>query len=159
MSIDDTDQALFASATRVQVRNGRTASFWKSSWLIGASLASLFPTLHQHSHKKNRTVWGTLNDGNWIRDINQAFTADLITEYVHMWELVAEAGFLAQMTKKMMKLFGWGPRMEYTRHNLHTKFSLRGTLSQFFLPTYGAHGHHRGVCFSFGSCSKTRFGL
>jgi hypothetical protein len=107
MPIDDTDQALFASATRVQVRNGRTASFWKSSWLIWVSLASLFPTLHQHSHKKNRAVWDALNDGNWIRDINQPFMVDLITEYVHMWELVAEAGFLAQMTKKMMKLFGW----------------------------------------------------
>jgi hypothetical protein len=49
--------------------------------------------------------------------------------------------------------------MEYTQQNLHMKFHLRETLSQFFLPTYGAYGHHRGVSFSFGSCSKTGHGL
>jgi hypothetical protein len=35
LPIDFTDEALFASATKVTVHNGLTAKFWLSSWLQG----------------------------------------------------------------------------------------------------------------------------
>ena len=42
LPVDDTDRALFAAATRVQVQNGRKALFWKSSWLDGIPLVTCF---------------------------------------------------------------------------------------------------------------------
>jgi hypothetical protein len=86
LPIDSVDTALFAAATRVQVRNGRKAMFWTSSWLHGTSPASLFPALYQHCKRKKRTVAEALEDDNWIRDIMQLFS-----DYVLLWGLVDEA--------------------------------------------------------------------
>jgi hypothetical protein len=92
LPIDSVDTALFAAATRVQVRNGRKAMFWTSSWLHGTSPASLFPALYQHCKRKKRTVAEALED-NWIRDIMQGITAQLFSDYVLLWGLVDEANF------------------------------------------------------------------
>jgi hypothetical protein len=93
IAIDSTDEALFSAATRVTVRNGRTASFWTSSWINGASPAAMFPLLHKFSRRKNRTVRDALENDNWIRDLPSNLTVPLISDYVLLWELVEEAGF------------------------------------------------------------------
>jgi hypothetical protein len=69
LPIDQIDEAIFAVATKVTVHNGRTAKFWQSSWIDGCSLAILFPSLFQHSTRKQRTVKDALHNENWIRDI------------------------------------------------------------------------------------------
>jgi hypothetical protein len=67
--VDDIDRALFAAATRVQVKNGRTASFWHSSWIDGQSPATLFPLLYIHSNRKNRTVADAMLNNRWVQDV------------------------------------------------------------------------------------------
>lgn len=63
------DRRLFNRATRVQLGNGRKASFWHSSWLDGAARADLFPALFKHSKRKNRSVVGALADNKWVTNI------------------------------------------------------------------------------------------
>jgi len=83
--VDDTDRTLFAAATRVQVHNGKKALFWKSSWLNGDAPATLFPLLHRHSRRKNRTVAAALKGNRWIKDICHDLTHDLLTEFFALW--------------------------------------------------------------------------
>jgi hypothetical protein len=52
LPVDDIDRALFAAATRVKVRNGRTVRFWMTPWFQGNTLASMFPNLFQASGAK-----------------------------------------------------------------------------------------------------------
>jgi hypothetical protein len=47
LPVDDIDRALFAAATRVKVRNGRTVRFWMTPWFQGNTMASMFPNLFQ----------------------------------------------------------------------------------------------------------------
>jgi hypothetical protein len=54
LPVDQLDMALFATATKVTVHNGKTASFWLSSWLPGSAPALMFPQLYKHSKRKNQ---------------------------------------------------------------------------------------------------------
>jgi hypothetical protein len=90
---DSTDEALFSAASKVTVRNGRTTSFWSLSWLNGLAPATLFPFLHKHSRRKNRTVREAMANDNWIRDLTPNLTLTFISDYVLLWELVNEAGY------------------------------------------------------------------
>jgi hypothetical protein len=100
LPLDKIDETLFALATRVHVYNGKTARFWTSSWLNGVSPAAMFPTLYKHSKRKNRTVLDAMTDDNWIRDLMHNLTAQLITEYVLLWELVDAAVFQPHRTER-----------------------------------------------------------
>jgi hypothetical protein len=87
---DSIDEALFAVATKVTVHNGSTAKFWQSSWLHGSSPAMMFPSLFQHSKRKNRSVKEALHNENWIRhDMSPA----LLAQYVMFWTLVDGMSF------------------------------------------------------------------
>lgn len=88
MPIDAVDVALFAAATRVTVRNGRKASFWKSSWLHGKAPAYLFPSLYKHSKRKNRTVREALTGDVWIRDIAHDLDHLLLKAFCDLWCLI-----------------------------------------------------------------------
>ena len=86
--MDATDTALFSAATRVQVNNGNKASFWSSSWLHGTSPATLFPRLHHHSKRKNRSVSEAINGNTWIRDIAHHLTQPIIADYFKLWSMI-----------------------------------------------------------------------
>jgi hypothetical protein len=68
--VDAVDEALFAAATRVTVRNGKTARFWTSTWASGTTLASMFPLLFKHSRRKNRIVANAMANETWISDLS-----------------------------------------------------------------------------------------
>jgi hypothetical protein len=74
LPIDSTDEALIAVATRVCVHNGKRAKFWTSSWLDGLSPAALFPNLHAHAKRKNRSVADAMHNDTWIPDIMHQIT-------------------------------------------------------------------------------------
>jgi hypothetical protein len=88
LPIDSVDESLFAAATRVHIHNGKKAKFWTSSWLNGASPAALFPTLFDHSRKKNRSVAEALHNENWIRDLMHNVSATILTDYVMLWSMI-----------------------------------------------------------------------
>ena len=88
---DASDLDLFNAATRVTIGNGAKASFWSSSWLHGAPPKDLAPLIFKASKRKNRMVQDALADNNWILDIAvDAFTADHMEQYVHLWELLSD---------------------------------------------------------------------
>jgi hypothetical protein len=82
LPIDEVDEALFAAATKVTVRNGRLAHFWTASWTHGATLASMFPRLYHHSRRKTKTVAEALANETWIADLMHSLTTDILAEYV-----------------------------------------------------------------------------
>lgn len=88
LPVDNTDRALFAAVTRVTVRNGKQAAFWTSSWLHGSSPASLFPRLHRHSKRKNRTVHDAIRGDAWIRGIAHHLSPPVLDDYFNLWELI-----------------------------------------------------------------------
>jgi hypothetical protein len=53
----------------------------------------MFPSLYEHSKKKNRIVAEALHNGNWISDLMQDITTLLFGEYVLLWALVESANF------------------------------------------------------------------
>jgi hypothetical protein len=93
LPVDQLDMALFATATKVTVHNGKTASFWLSSWLPGSAPALMFPQLYKHNKRKNRTVAKAMQNEQWITDVMQDLTVPLLDEFVQLWGLVEDAGF------------------------------------------------------------------
>ena len=93
LSVDEVDITLFATATRVTVNNGRTTSFWWSSWLDGNTPALLFPLLFKHSKRKNRTVAEALSEEQWIRVVSYDLAVPLLDEFVHLWDLIEDVLF------------------------------------------------------------------
>jgi hypothetical protein len=88
LPVDEIDVALFTAATRVTVHDGWKASFWLSSWIEGRSLASLFPSLFQHSRRKNRTVREAVIDGHWINDLAHDLNAELLRDLFALCQLI-----------------------------------------------------------------------
>jgi hypothetical protein len=88
LPVDEGDRALFATATRVQVHNGKTARFWTDYWLNGVAPDAMFPSLFQHSKRKGRTVAEAMTNENWIGDLMHNLTVELLIEYALLWELI-----------------------------------------------------------------------
>lgn len=93
LPVDEVDKALFAAATRVTVNNGRTANFWMSSWLQGQAPAMLFPNLFMHSRHKTRTVVEAMQHEQWIADVLDGLTVQLLHELVQLRGLIEEEHF------------------------------------------------------------------
>ena len=84
---DDTDRDLFNAATIVTVGDGRTASFWSSSWLNGTTPKSIAPKIFEASKKKKRCVKDALNNLTWVADIAvNDFTLEHMAQFVSLWE-------------------------------------------------------------------------
>lgn len=94
LPLDDEDRALFNAATRVDLGNGKRASFWCSRWLQGDAPATLFPALFQHSKRKNRTVKDALTDSKWVRDVDHNMSAQIIGEFVDLWVRIQDTQLL-----------------------------------------------------------------
>lgn len=118
---DASDRALFASATKIEVGDGRTASFWHYCWINTETLASLFPKTYKRYRKKSRTVQDALRDDNWVNDIRGGNYMDLVDEFIVLWR-----SRLAQLwpESNATEIFGasqerdalrppWGSRMEF----------------------------------------------
>lgn len=87
LPVDDNDIALFNAATRVTTGNGRKASFWTSSWIKGWSPASLFPGLFRHARRKNMSVREAVFDAKLIDDIAHNLNAEILRDFVELWQL------------------------------------------------------------------------
>jgi hypothetical protein len=55
--------------------------------------ASMFPSLYEHSKKKNQLVAEAMHNGNWINDLMQDITTLVFGEYVMHWAQVEAANF------------------------------------------------------------------
>jgi hypothetical protein len=53
----------------------------------------MFPTLFQHSRRKNRTVADAVRNDNWIADVLHNVTPNLLLQYTMLWILIDEVAF------------------------------------------------------------------
>jgi hypothetical protein len=119
---DDTDNLLFANCTQITLGNGKKASFCGSGWLQGKRPRDIAPLLFAKTMRKKRTVCSTMEDNNWVRDLNlrNGLTTELLTEFVALWSLVATTGLLQDQEDTI--------RWTQTSHGHYTT-------SKEFLPT------------------------
>lgn len=104
LPVDKDDMALFNAATRVGLGDGNTASFWNSSWLEGQAPASLYPTLFNHSRRKNRSVKEALTDSKWISDVDYNMMEQLIAEFVALWGRLQDVVLIPAQDDKIIWL-------------------------------------------------------
>jgi hypothetical protein len=73
------------------VGNGKNTCFWTDRWLGGQSLQQSFPNLFGAvaARARKRKVFDALNNRKWISDIRGALTVQVLTEYIHLWELLS----------------------------------------------------------------------
>jgi hypothetical protein len=73
---------LFAASTVVTIGDGKTASFWTSSWAQGRTPKSIAPTLFKKAKRKKITVQKALQGNKWISHICPITNEVEIQEYV-----------------------------------------------------------------------------
>jgi hypothetical protein len=75
-----------------EVGNGMNTLFWTDRWLHGHSLEKLVPHLFGSvsGRAKKRTVHEALTDMRWVADIRGFLTVAVLTEYLDLWEILAE---------------------------------------------------------------------
>lgn len=89
-SCDELDNDMVAASTKVLIGDGRKACFCKSNWIGGQILKSQAPNLYRHSKRKNRRVQEAMQQGRWISDICHSLTIALLTEFFHIWGVLAQ---------------------------------------------------------------------
>ncbi|KAJ1268378.1 hypothetical protein BS78_07G130200 [Paspalum vaginatum] len=87
-------RALFDVAVNITVGNGERTLFWSDRWVQGKTIADIAPNLLRvvppptprivNSH----TVCQALNNRSWVFDIRGALMVQVLTEYLHIWDLV-----------------------------------------------------------------------
>jgi hypothetical protein len=73
---------LFAASTVVTIGDGKTASFWSSSWIGGKTPKCIAPSLFKKARRKKLSVHKALQGYKWITHILPLQTAEEIQEYV-----------------------------------------------------------------------------
>lgn len=66
---------LFMESMVVALGDGKTAQFWTSSWIDGATAKNLTPSLFQKAKRKMISVRKALQDNRWILHIMPIQTA------------------------------------------------------------------------------------
>ena len=84
------DRQLFATATTVNIGDGRIARFWFDSWMEGRAPFSAFPGLFLASRRKHRSVCEAMHEQRWVADLRGRITTELLPAFVSLWLAVAE---------------------------------------------------------------------
>lgn len=89
---DDVDQNLFTAAIAVTLSDGKKAKFWSSAWLNGAAPKDLASEIYKLSRRKKQTVSATLQNGQWVHDINNlgGLTSQHIQQFVGLWTTISQ---------------------------------------------------------------------
>jgi hypothetical protein len=83
---------VFSVAIVSEVGNSKNTLFWTDRWLHGQSLDKLVPHLFGSisSRAKKRTISDALTDLRWVADIRGTLTVTVFTEYLDLWDSLAE---------------------------------------------------------------------
>jgi hypothetical protein len=86
---DKIDEELFSASTVVNVGNGRTTSFWKSSWIHGQAPKNIEPSLFKKAKKKNILFFHALRTNRWIQLCLPCIREDEIKDFVTLWQAIS----------------------------------------------------------------------
>jgi hypothetical protein len=87
---DKTDRVLFFTSIVITVGNGRDTSFWEAIWINGISPKELAPNLYLQARYKFRTVHKELQNFDWIKNIKQINTTELLDELTLLFSTLNE---------------------------------------------------------------------
>jgi hypothetical protein len=93
IQVPDQVQAFFKIAICSEVENGEDTLFWIDRWLHGQCIADLAPSLFAaipQGRRKQQTLQSALLNQAWITDIQGNLSADIITDYIQLWDLLDE---------------------------------------------------------------------
>lgn len=81
-------EQMFRASVTVAVGDGASALFWTDSWRPDGPISSSSPNLYNAvpPRRRKRTVRDALADNQWCRDITGAPTAQVLVEYVNLWD-------------------------------------------------------------------------
>jgi hypothetical protein len=108
---------LFAASTVVTIGNGKTASFWTSSWIQGRTPKDLAPNLFRKTRRKKISVYKALHDNKWIMHILPLQTLQEIQEYVELWEQISSTQLIENREDTIR--WKWTNDGEYTTQSAY----------------------------------------
>jgi len=82
---------MFSASVCSTVGDGAGTLFWIDRWLHGQCIAEIAPSLVTRISKrvrKGRTVQQALLDNTWVRDISGSLPAEVIIEFLVIWDLI-----------------------------------------------------------------------
>jgi len=85
--VNAVDRQMFRASSAVQLGDGRKASFWQSSWLLGQAPMDIFPDLFRLAWRKNRVVKDELVNQCWTRGRWRMSTVEEMADFVKLWAL------------------------------------------------------------------------
>jgi len=84
------DRQLFRCSTSVTIGDGRTASFWDSSWVRGHAPRDVAPNLYKLAWRKRLSVREEIENQTWTRGLWRMSTATEMAEFIVLWEAVQQ---------------------------------------------------------------------
>jgi hypothetical protein len=108
---DKTDRTLFFASTLITVGNGRNTPFWEAKWLNGAAPMELVPNLYQQARFKYILVHQELQNLNWIINIKNINTEELMDELFLLCTVISEVSLNDSKDSIVWK---WTEHGEYT---------------------------------------------
>lgn len=112
---------MFAASTLVTLGDGKTATFWSSSWVQGNTLKNTKPLLFKKAKRKNISVQKALQDNKWIAHILPIQFPEELHEYVALWTIVQQI-WLMEGTEDTIT-WRWTENGEYTTKSAyHVQF-------------------------------------
>jgi hypothetical protein len=99
-----TNRKLFFSSTVVQIGDNRNTPFSEARWLQGAAPKDLAPNLYRLARFKHRSVYTELQSLNWIRNLREFHTADLIHEFILLFMAMSEVNLSDKKRYNLLKM-------------------------------------------------------
>jgi hypothetical protein len=92
LQVPSNAHVMFNMAMETMVGNGQSILFWSERWIQGrtAEVAANLINLVQKKDIKNHIVAQALENHRWTTEIRGALPVQVIVEYLHLWDLVAE---------------------------------------------------------------------
>jgi hypothetical protein len=87
---DKTDRALFFTSTIVSLGNGRNTPFWEARWIKRVAPKDLASNLFIQARYKVRTIEVELQHFNWLKNLKQVNTEDLMDEFIMPFSILRE---------------------------------------------------------------------
>jgi hypothetical protein len=87
---DKTDRTLFFASIVIEINDSSSTPFWEARWVNGVSPKELAPNLFDKGQFKFRTVAKELHNLNWIRNLKEINTKQLMDEFILLFSALNE---------------------------------------------------------------------
>jgi hypothetical protein len=129
-SADPTNRQLFFCSTVITIGNGKNTPFWEARWLNGLAPKELPSNLFKAARFKSRSVHTELKNSNWIRNLQDINTFELLEEFTMLF-LALNPVTLSQENDSIK--WNWTPDGRYSVASTY-ECQFLGSFSKFPAP-------------------------